>query len=161
MFMTTPRELAPDEDQGVLFACVNGPQYATLDYTEQSTSKIDEMYQAHARRPTTRFTINGFRMAQQASRWIVKPWGERARNQKPIQQDLQACSPDAGVQAFDSRPPPCRLDRRPAGPVRHRSPPGLCRQACEGGGGVQKAAMQSGISCSSRLDLRFDPPQIE
>ena len=40
MFMTTPRELAPDEDQGALFALVKTPQYANLDYMEATTAKF-------------------------------------------------------------------------------------------------------------------------
>ena len=32
MYMTTPKELAPEEDQGILFTLVKTPQYANLDY---------------------------------------------------------------------------------------------------------------------------------
>ena len=34
VYQTTQRELAPEEDQGALFALVNSPQYANLDYLE-------------------------------------------------------------------------------------------------------------------------------
>ena len=40
MFMTTPKELAPEEDQGTIFALVKTPQYANLDYMEKATAQI-------------------------------------------------------------------------------------------------------------------------
>ncbi len=36
-YVSTPRELAPDEDQGALFTLVKTPQYANLDYMERQT----------------------------------------------------------------------------------------------------------------------------
>ena len=34
MYMNTKAELAPEEDQGVLFALTKAPQYANLDYAD-------------------------------------------------------------------------------------------------------------------------------
>ena len=36
MYMTTSRQLAPEEDQGILFTLVKTPQYANLDYLEDA-----------------------------------------------------------------------------------------------------------------------------
>lgn len=40
LYTTTPKELAPEEDQGVLFALAKSPQYANLDYTEHATDTL-------------------------------------------------------------------------------------------------------------------------
>ena len=45
MYMTTQRQLAPEEDQGILFTLVKTPQYANLDYLEDAT---DQLYGASA-----------------------------------------------------------------------------------------------------------------
>ena len=40
LYLTTPQELAPEEDQGILFTLVKTPQYANLDYLEHSTQRL-------------------------------------------------------------------------------------------------------------------------
>ena len=37
MYASTPRELAPEEDQGILLSLIKTPQVGNLDYTEQAT----------------------------------------------------------------------------------------------------------------------------
>src|SRR5262249_46023251 len=58
MYMHTKAELAPEEDQGVLFALTKAPQYANLDYMDAYGDKLD---QAFASFPETdlRFVVNG------------------------------------------------------------------------------------------------------
>src|SRR5205823_6235705 len=41
MYMNTKAELAPEEDQGVLFALTKAPQYSNLDYQEAYTDRLD------------------------------------------------------------------------------------------------------------------------
>ena len=45
MYMNTKAELAPEEDQGVLFALTKAPQYSNLDYQEAYTDKLDQALQ--------------------------------------------------------------------------------------------------------------------
>ncbi|MCB2104653.1 MAG: efflux RND transporter permease subunit, partial [Rhodobacteraceae bacterium] len=40
MFLNTSSELAPEEDNGALFAIMNGPRYATLEYTDAFTQEV-------------------------------------------------------------------------------------------------------------------------
>ncbi len=40
MYASTPRELAPEEDQGVLLSLIKTPQIGNLDYIEQATQKL-------------------------------------------------------------------------------------------------------------------------
>ena len=59
MYMHTSAELAPEEDQGVLFALTKAPQYANLDYLESYTATSST--QAFSSFPETdlRFIVNG------------------------------------------------------------------------------------------------------
>ncbi len=40
MYASTPRELAPEEDQGILLSLIKTPQVGNLDYTEKATQKL-------------------------------------------------------------------------------------------------------------------------
>ena len=42
MYMNTKKELAPEEDQGVLFALTKAPQYANLDYIDAYGEQLDK-----------------------------------------------------------------------------------------------------------------------
>ena len=59
MFTRTTTELAPEEDQGALFAILNGPRYATLDYTHLYTEQIQQLT-ADIPEVSTEFSIVGF-----------------------------------------------------------------------------------------------------
>ena len=81
MYMNTKAELAPEEDQGVLFALTKAPQYANLDYAQR-------LWRASSTRRFTsfpetdlRFIVNGrFGPNQGIAGVILKPWGERSRS---------------------------------------------------------------------------------
>ena len=80
MYMFSPAELAPNEDQGVVFGALDVPANATLEqltpYTEQifgifkSTPEFDHSFQIT-------FPIGGF------GGMLVKPWDERKRDHLP------------------------------------------------------------------------------
>src|SRR6202041_1296275 len=40
MYVSTPRELAPEEDQGILLSLIKTPQVGNLDYTEEATQRL-------------------------------------------------------------------------------------------------------------------------
>ena len=134
MYMTTSRQLAPEEDQGILFTLVKTPQYANLDYLEDAT---DKLYGAFSTVPEKEhvFTINGMGDVHQAfSGILLKPWGERSRSQAAgAARSVAAhrCAGDgAGLHLFASGA--ARLDGRSAGAVRHHHDAGLpraCRRA--------------------------------
>ena len=88
MYMTTQKELAPEEDQGILFTLVKTPQYANLDYLEDATQQLYQVYSSVPEKEHV-FTINGMGDVHQAfSGILLKPWGERQRNQKAVLQEL-------------------------------------------------------------------------
>jgi multidrug efflux pump len=72
--------LAPDEDQGVIFAIGKGPQYSNLDYTKIFSDQLDKAYSS-VPETTGRFIVNGFTgLNSSISGMIVKDWSERTRS---------------------------------------------------------------------------------
>lgn len=87
--LTTPTELAPDEDQSFLILAMNAPKYANLDYTEKYTDLLTDMFKSI---PETEdfFTVNGSGSVNNAfAGLILKPWDERNRSQADVLAALQ------------------------------------------------------------------------
>ncbi|WP_242393679.1 efflux RND transporter permease subunit [Anaeromyxobacter oryzisoli] len=103
MFTQAPRELAPLEDQGVVFGVVNTPSNSTLD---QLTPFARELNRAVMAMPESEFTFQitfpneGF--------WGVglKPWQQRSRTAFQILPEVQArVGAIPGIQTFPILPP--------------------------------------------------------
>jgi len=101
LFTKTSSELAPDEDQGAMFAVVNAPQYATIDYTQLFVDEIAKRTGDIPERDAL-FSIAGSGGANSAfSGMVLKPWDQRERSQAEVQQEVQGILDKvAGVQAF-------------------------------------------------------------
>ena len=65
MYASTPKELAPEEDQGILLALVKTPQSGNLDYLEQATQTLYDSVARCRRSPA--FIINGLNGVRRAS----------------------------------------------------------------------------------------------
>jgi multidrug efflux pump len=107
LFQKTSSELAPDEDQGVLFAFLNGPRYATTDYTKLYTDQISAAT-SDIEEVRTEFSIAGFGGASNSGIyiWSLKDWADRSRSQAEIQAEVQGrLDKIAGVQGFVFAPP--------------------------------------------------------
>jgi multidrug efflux pump len=97
LYLFSPAELAPNEDQGVVFGAIDVPPNATLEqlqpYTKQvyeAYSSVPEFYQSFQ----ITFPNAGFGGA------LMKPWGERERDIFSIQAELmEKSSPIAGIRA--------------------------------------------------------------
>jgi len=103
MFVLAPKELAPTEDQGVIFGVVNTPSNSTLEQVTQSTKEVNRQVLAL---PESQFTFQitfptgGF--------WGVglKPWEERKRNAFQILPQVQReVGAIPGIQTFPILPP--------------------------------------------------------
>jgi multidrug efflux pump len=107
LFTHTKTELAPDEDQGVVFAFTKAPQYANLDYVDQFGDRLDQVYAAYPE-TDTRFVINGFQGINQGfAGMILKPWNERTRSAQQLKFMVQPqLDKVEGVRAFAVLPPP-------------------------------------------------------
>ncbi|MER2510225.1 MAG: efflux RND transporter permease subunit [Amaricoccus sp.] len=107
MFLNTTSELAPEEDQGALFAILNAPRYATNEYTKLYTDQISELTQDIAEVKTD-FSIAGISGTPNMAFyiWALKDWADRDRSQSAVQQDIQArLGQNAGVEGFVFSPP--------------------------------------------------------
>jgi multidrug efflux pump len=162
LYMTSQRELAPEEDQGILFTLVKTPQYANLDYLEDATLQL---YGAYSTVPEKEhvFTINGMGDVHQAfAGLLLKPWDERERNQKEILQELSPRINElATAQAISFSPP--ALPGSVGGPpvqfvitTTHDF-----EQLAEVLAEVESSAKESGMFIFTDSDLRFQTPQIE
>lgn len=102
LYLHTPKETAPEEDQGFFFVVSSAPQYATINYIEAFTKPFEKIYQSF---PETEhyFTING---STTNSGIVLKPWDKRSKSQfsmkKPLQEKLNQVS---GLNSFAVIPP--------------------------------------------------------
>jgi len=103
MFQMAPKELAPAEDQGVIFGIMNTPSNSTLDQVLHSTREVNRLMFTI---PESQFT---FEIIQPNSGfWGVglKPWSERKRNAFKVLPEVQAkVNTIPGVQTFAVVPP--------------------------------------------------------
>jgi multidrug efflux pump len=163
MYMTTQKELAPEEDQGILFNIVKSPQAANLDYLEQTTAELHKVFATVPEREHV-FIINGMNnnVHQAIAGILFKPWEERQRTQKEILQSLQPkVAGVAGSQAISFALP--SLPGSTGGPpvqfvlTTTADYTQLAQVLAE----VQAEAARSGLFIFTDSDLKFETPQIE
>jgi multidrug efflux pump len=103
MFWQAPKELAPTEDQGVIFGVVNTPANSTIDQVMQSTREVNKTIFTT---PESNFT---FQITQpNGGFWGVglKPWDDRKRSASEILPEVQQkISAIPGIQTFAIVPP--------------------------------------------------------
>jgi hydrophobe/amphiphile efflux-1 (HAE1) family protein len=162
MFVSTPKELAPEEDQGTIFAIVKTPQYANLDYMEKTTAQVDAATSAISEKEHV-FVINGFAGVHQGfGGLILKPWDERKRTQKQIIEALQPkLSHVTGAEILAFGPP--SLPGSTGGPPLQFVIRTIAdyRQLADVMAGIEKAARDSGLFIFVNSDLKFDMPQVD
>jgi multidrug efflux pump len=161
MYMNTSKELAPEEDQGILFAVTKAPQYANIDYTDYYGDKLDKVFSGF---PETdlRFIINGTSgPANGIAGMILKPWDERKRSSLALKPLVQGgLSKVEGVNAFAFNLPP--LPGGPGGlPVQMviSSTNGF-QSVFEEMEKLKKAARESGLFIVADSDLQFNQPVV-
>ena len=162
MYQTTPRELAPEEDQGFIISIVKTPQYANLDYLENMTGKLQKEIETIPEAGHV-FAINGSGGVRQAfAGMILKPWDQRERSQKLVLKDLQSkLAVIPGAQAFAFAPP--ALPGSTGGPPMQFviRTTGDYQQLSQVLAQMQQEAQKSGLFIFTDSDLKFDTPQIE
>ena len=103
-FMFAQRELAPKEDQGVVFSILLPPPNATIDQNLLFSTQVQTMFESfpeYANSFQLTSTTFGFGGA------ILKPWSERKRSALEIQTSLQAdASKIAGLNVVMNTPDP-------------------------------------------------------
>ncbi|MCI0915614.1 multidrug efflux RND transporter permease subunit [Pseudomonas stutzeri] len=86
----TESELAPEEDQGIIFMMASSPQTANLDYLNAYTDQFLEIFKSFPEYYSW-FQINGFNGVQSGiGGFLMKPWDERERTQMEVLPLVQA-----------------------------------------------------------------------
>ena len=159
MFMMSPVELAPTEDQGVIFGILDASADSTLDQTSLYAAAANRTFLAV---PETDFTFQITFPTSGFGGMVTKPWGERKRTAFQIllevQQKLQAIP---GIRMYPVMPPAL-----PGGgqfPVEliiaSTAEPG---QILEFAQQIQMKAMASGLfAFPPIIDLKIDQPQAD
>jgi multidrug efflux pump len=161
LYMHTAKELAPEEDQGIVFAVTKAPKYANIDYLDFYGEKLDREFASF---PETdlRFVLNGINGPQNGiSGMLLKPWDERERSSIKLKPLVQAqLSKIEGVNAFAFNLPP--LPGGPGGlPVQMViNSTSSFQQVFEQMAKLKDAARKSGLFIVSDSDLDFNQPVV-
>ncbi|MBU6951385.1 efflux RND transporter permease subunit [Hahella sp. HN01] len=169
MYMFSPKELAPLEDQGFMFGIINNAANASADQKAHFGHAAEQIFLNAPERdltfqillsPSDPFAaalgVGGF------SGMVVKPWNQRDRSISEIVQDMQyQLSQIPGLQVFAAQPPAL-----PGGsnfPVEFviastAEPEQMLQLAQQ----LQMKAMESGLFYfPPDIDLKYDQPQSE
>ncbi|MCU0672522.1 MAG: efflux RND transporter permease subunit [Myxococcota bacterium] len=103
LFVMSPKELAPTEDQGIVFGIVNTPSNATL---EQITPSIERIEQIAASFPENDYTFQITTPTFGFWGMGLAPWTERERSATELVPEIQALVQNVpGVETFPIVPP--------------------------------------------------------
>jgi len=86
MYTMSPKELAPTEDEGVIFGIIDASADSTLDQTSRFTAAVNQAYLSV---PETKFTFQITRPNSGFAGMVVQPWGERKRTIFQILPEVQ------------------------------------------------------------------------
>ena len=159
MFIMSPAELAPLEDQGAIFSIIEAPASSTLELTTHFTAAADKIFQSIPENDFTfqiTFPTGGF------GGLIAKPWSERKRTVKQIlveiQQKMRAIP---GIRVLSITPPALPgggdfpVEFIIASTAEHAQILDIARQ-------IQLKATESGMFAFPPLiDVKIDQPQSE
>jgi multidrug efflux pump len=157
-YMFSQRELAPNEDQGVVFAVIQGPANATIDQTNLFAQQMYDVYHSFPESESI-FQItgpgNGF------GGMVTKPWSERKKTaQQLLVEATGPLSKIPGIRVIPLTPPPL-----PGGGtfpvdfvIQSSAEP---EQLSDLANQLVQKAMASGLFIFADVDVKFDQPQTE
>jgi multidrug efflux pump len=161
MYMNTKKELAPEEDQGVLFALTKAPQYANLDYLDAYGEEMDKALSSFPE-SDLRFVVNGRNGPNQGiAGMILKPWDERSRTAqqiKPLMQGKLNGIEGMSAFAFSLPPLPASIGGLPVQMVTYST--GDYVTIFNAMNKLKNAARKSGLFIVVDSDLDFNQPTI-
>ncbi len=103
MFTMSAKELAPTEDQGVIFGILDAAADSTLDQTSMYAAAVNDAFLSI---PETEFVFQITNPSSGFGGMVTKPWQERTRNifqiMPEVQQKLHGIT---GIQMFPVTPP--------------------------------------------------------
>ncbi|MCB2166429.1 MAG: efflux RND transporter permease subunit [Deltaproteobacteria bacterium] len=159
MYTMSAKELAPSEDQGILFGIVDAAANSTLDQTSRYTSAANDIFFTT---PETDFSFQVTFPSSGFAGMVVKPWDERERTVfeilPEVQQKLETIP---GIRMFPVTP--AALPGGGQFPVEFilastAEPEQILALAQK----IQMKAMQSGMfAFPPIIDVKIDQPQSE
>ena len=157
----TQSQLAPDEDQGIIFMMASAPQPTNLDYLNTYTDEFIQIFKEFPEYYSS-FQINGFNGVQSGiGGFLLKPWNERDRTQMQILPEVQKrLEQIPGLQVFGFNLPslPGTGEGLPFGFVINTA--NDYESLLEVANRVKKRAMESGKFAFVDIDLAFDKPEV-
>jgi len=157
-YMFSQRELAPSEDQGVVFGVIQASPNSTIDQTNMYTKEVYNVYHSFPESQSV-FQINsptgGF------GGMVTKPWSERKKTtQQLLLESTGPLSKIAGIRVIPLTPPPLPgggdfpVDFVIASPAEPQQLVDFAKQ-------LVGKAFASGLFIYADSDLKFDQPQAE
>ena len=159
MFIMSPKELAPTEDQGVIFGIIEAAANSSLDQNSRYAAAVNRVFLGE---PESNFTFQVTYPTSGFAGMVLKPWDERKRTVfqvlSVVQQKLHAIP---GIRVLPVTPPAL-----PGGgrfPVEFilastAEPDRILDFARQ----IQLKAMQSGLfAFPPIIDIKIDQPQSE
>jgi multidrug efflux pump len=159
MFTMSAKELAPTEDQGVIFGILDAAANSTLDQTSLYAAAVNEAFLSV---PETEFVFQITNPASGFGGMVVKPWQERERDifqiMPEVQQKLHGIT---GIRMFPVTPPALPgggqfpVEFVLAATAEHELILNFANQ-------IQLAAIKSGMfAFPPMIDVKIDQPQSE
>ena len=157
-YMFSQHELAPAEDQGVVFGVIQASPNSTIDQTNLFTSAVYDVYKSFPESAAT------FQITQPNGGFggmVTKPWSQRTKTaQQLLVESVGPLSKIPGIRVIPLTPPPL-----PGGDnfpvefvvVSAAEPQRLNEVANQ----LVKKAFESGMFIYADSDLKFDQPQAE
>jgi multidrug efflux pump len=157
-YMFSQQELAPVEDQGVVFGIVQAAPNSTLDQTKLFTSQVYEVYRSF---PETGATFQITMPTGGFSGMVTKPWSERKKTTEQLLLEAAGkLSAIPGVRVIPMTPAPLPgggdfpVDFVIASTAEPQQLEDFAKQ-------LVGKAFASGLFIFADADLKFDQPQAE
>ncbi|WP_394560804.1 multidrug efflux RND transporter permease subunit [Aquipseudomonas alcaligenes] len=161
LLMFSKNELAPDEDQGIVFLFANAPQPTNLDYMNAYTDQFVKIFKEFPEYYSS-FQINGFDGVQSGiGGFLLKPWSERERTQMELLPIVQHRLNDIpGLQIFGFNLPslPGTGEGLPFQFIVNT--PNDYESLLQVAERIEQRAMESGKFAFLNVDLAFDKPEV-
>ena len=157
-YMFSQRELAPAEDQGVVFGVIQASPNSTIDQTKMYTNEVYDVYHAF---PESQSIFQITSPTGGFGGMVTKPWSERKKTaQQLLLESTRPLSKIAGIRVIPLTPPALPgggnfpVDFVIASPAEPQQLLGFAKQ-------LVGKAFASGLFIYADSDLKFDQPQAE
>jgi multidrug efflux pump len=157
-YMFSQRELAPNEDQGVVFSVLQASANSTIDQTRLFAQQVHDVYRSVPETASIfqiTFPTGGF------GGMVTKPWSERTKTTDQLLLDVMGpLSKIPGIRVIPLTPPalPGGGDFPVDLVIASSAEP---EQLGELAGQLVQKAFASGLFIFADADLKFDQPQTE